>query len=167
MYTLYCPKENRYTPLKIFVSLLLVQGDWGAAPNIFVPVWKLLKERICFPLGLSFPLTLVMLNILRCRTHFVFSANQIIWSGLLLYIHILNGKRCRFRSVGFFRSQLIWIYTDCKGRIYPGSVGHGLRVASIFEKFPLLKRLLMSYLLLSPFGKSLRCIVDLKIGCIL
>ena len=27
----------------------------------------------------------------------------------------------------FFRSQLIWIYTVCKGRIYPGSAGQGLK----------------------------------------
>ena len=24
------------------------------------------------------------------------------------------------------RSQLIWIYTVCKGRVYPGSAGQGL-----------------------------------------
>ena len=47
--------------------------------------------------------------------------------GLLLQIHILNGKQCRSRSVGFFfRSQLIWIYTVCKGKVYPGSAGQGL-----------------------------------------
>ena len=28
--------------------------------------------------------------------------------------------------VGFFRSQLILIYTVCKGRVYPGSAGQGL-----------------------------------------
>ena len=28
----------------------------------------------------------------------------------------------------FFRSQLIWIYTVCKGRVYPGSAGQGLRL---------------------------------------
>ena len=33
---------------------------------------------------------------------------------------------CRSRSVGFFRSQLIWIYTVCKGRAYPGLAGPGL-----------------------------------------
>ena len=33
----------------------------------------------------------------------------------------------RSRSVGFFRSQLIWIYTVCKGRVYPGSTGTGLK----------------------------------------
>ena len=29
----------------------------------------------------------------------------------------LNGKQCRSRSVGFFRSHLIWINTVCKGRV--------------------------------------------------
>ena len=28
----------------------------------------------------------------------------------------------------FLRSQLIWIYTVCKGGIYPGSAGQGLRI---------------------------------------
>ena len=37
----------------------------------------------------------------------------------------LNGKQCRSRSVGFLRSQLIWIYTVCKGRVYLGSAGQG------------------------------------------
>ena len=37
------------------------------------------------------------------------------WS-TLLQIHILNSKQCRFRSVGFWRSQLIWIYTVCYDR---------------------------------------------------
>ena len=31
-------------------------------------------------------------------------------------------------DVGFFRSQLIWIYTVCKCRVYPGSAGLGLKV---------------------------------------
>ena len=72
-------------------------------------------------------LTLVLLNKVRCHTRFKFSANQITRSRLLLYIHILNDKQCRSRSVGFFRSQLIWIYTVCKGRVYSGSAGQGLR----------------------------------------
>ena len=78
-----------------------------------------------FPYSI-FELTLVLLNKLRCHTLFKFSANQITWSRLLIWIHILNGKQCRSRSVSFFRSQLIWIYTVCKGRIYPGSAGQGL-----------------------------------------
>ena len=69
-----------------------------------------------------------MLNKLRCHSNFQFSANQITWSWLLLQVHILNGKQCRSRSSGFFRSQLIWIYIVCKGRIHPGSAGQGLRV---------------------------------------
>ena len=28
-----------------------------------------------------------------------------------------------------FRSQLIWICTVCKGRVYLGSAGHGLKMA--------------------------------------
>ena len=44
----------------------------------------------------------------------------------MIQIHILNDKQCRSRSVGFFRSQLIWIDTVCKGRTYLGSAGVGL-----------------------------------------
>ena len=57
---------------------------------------------------------------------FLRSANQITWSGMLIWIHIRNGKQCRSRSVGFFRSQLIWVYIVCKGRVYPDSAGQGL-----------------------------------------
>ena len=39
----------------------------------------------------------------------------------------VKNKQCRSRSVGFFRSQLIWIYTVCKARVYPGSAGQGLK----------------------------------------
>ena len=78
-------------------------------------------------------LTLVMLNKLRRHAHFQFSASQITWSRLLTQIHILNDKQCRSRSVGFWRSQLIWIYTVCKGRACPGSAGQGLnRPVQIF-----------------------------------
>ena len=44
-----------------------------------------------------------------------------------------NGKQCRSRSVGFFRSQLIWIYTVCKGSVYPGSAGQGLILDFCFK----------------------------------
>ena len=43
----------------------------------------------------------------------------------MIQIYILNGNQCRSRSVGFFRSQLIWIYTVYKDRVYPGSTGQG------------------------------------------
>ena len=81
-------------------------------------------------------LTLVLLNKLRCHAYFQFSANQITWSSLLIQTHILNGKQCRFRSVGFWRSQLIWIYTVCKNRVYPGSAGLGLIKLSLWFLFP-------------------------------
>ena len=48
-------------------------------------------------------------------------------SRLLIHIHILYDKQCRFRSVGSFRSQLIWIYTVSKDRKYPGSAEPGLK----------------------------------------
>ena len=87
-------------------------------------------------------LTLVMLNELRCHAHFQNSANQITWSRLLIQIHILSGKQCRSRSVGFFRSQLIWIYTVFKGRAYPGSAGPGLinSFISLFKHMSLVAR---------------------------
>ena len=68
-----------------------------------------------------------MLNKLRCHAHFLFSTNQITWSRLLIQIHILNDKQCKSRSVSFFRSQQIWIYTVFKDRAYPGSAGPGLK----------------------------------------
>ena len=93
------------------------------------------SHKSCLPyISHKFP-TLVMLNKLRCLAHFLFSANQIAWSKLLIQIQILNSKQCRSRSVGFFRSQLIWIYTVCKGRVYPGSAGQGL-ILSIFINIP-------------------------------
>ena len=38
-------------------------------------------------------------------------SQSITWSRLSIQIHIPNDKQCRSRSVGFFRSQLIWIYS--------------------------------------------------------
>ena len=47
------------------------------------------------------------------RPPLIFSQSDYsIW--IVTINHILNGKQCRSRSVGFFRSQLIWIYTVCK-----------------------------------------------------
>ena len=71
-------------------------------------------------------LIFAMLNKLRCHIHFLFSVNQITSCRSLIQIHILNDKQCRSRSVGFFRRQLIWICTVCKGRTYLGSAGAGL-----------------------------------------
>ena len=80
-------------------------------------------------------LTLVMLDKLRCHIHFKFSDSHITWSRLLIQIHFLIDKQCRSRSVGFWRSQLIWICTVCKSRIYPGSAGQGL----MLENFSFIK----------------------------
>ena len=76
------------------------------------------------PLESVYHLTFV--NKLRYHAHFQFLANQITRSSLLIHIHILNDKQCRSRSVGFFRSQLIWIYTVSKDGTFPGSAGPGL-----------------------------------------
>ena len=62
-------------------------------------------------------------------SHLIFNQSE----HLIKVVHIyskLNDKQCRSRSVGFFRSQLIWIYTVFKGWIYPGSARQGLRVNS-------------------------------------
>ena len=74
----------------------------------------------------------------RCHAHFKFSAIQITWSRLLIQIHILNNKQYRARSLGFIRSQLIWIYTGCKDRACPGSAGLGLlfRLVDFWYKLP-------------------------------
>ena len=39
---------------------------------------------------------------------------------LVVYTNSHTELQCRSRSVGFRRSQLIWIYTVCKGRAYQG-----------------------------------------------
>ena len=79
-----------------------------------------------------------MLNKLRFRANFQFSTNQITWSRLLKWILILNDKQCRSRSVGFFRSKLIWIYTVCKDRVYPASAGQGLKITRVNCNWPLI-----------------------------
>ena len=86
------------------VNLIWVMFSW----------WKMVRiiHQVC-----PVPLTLVMLNKLSCPAHFWFPVNQITWSGFLIEIHIFNDKQCRSRSVGFFRSQLIWIYTVCWDRV--------------------------------------------------
>ena len=60
-----------------------------------------------------------MLRQLRCHAHFLFLASQITWYRLLIQIHILDYKQWRARLVCFL-SQLIWIFTVCKGRANQG-----------------------------------------------
>ena len=103
--------------------------------NEFSCLWRLKSGKAQSGVGKQYvaghdhkgQLTLVLLNKLRWLVHFWFSANQITWFWILIQIHILYDKQCRSRSIGFFRSQLIWIYTVCKGRVYQGSAGQGLR----------------------------------------
>ena len=110
----------------------------------------------------------VMLNKLRCHACW-FSTNQITWSRLLIQIHIINDKQCRFRSVGFFRSQLIWIYTVCKGRVYAGSAGPRLTaIASYHPSCHLLRNysLFHSYCPIMSLAQKLLSISPLLSTCI-
>ena len=79
-------------------------------------------------------LTFVMLNNLRCHAHFLFLANHITWSRLLIYIHILNDKQCRSRSVSsseanwsrstlLAKSGYISTYVCKQWRPWPESLG--------------------------------------------
>ena len=54
-----------------------------------------------------------------------------------------NAKQCRSRSVGFWRSQLIWIYTVYKSRAYPGSAGQGLKCTKEPVRTQLMRRLIL------------------------
>ena len=49
----------------------------------------------------SSSLTIVLLNKLKCHSHFQFSAKQLIWTSLLIQIHILNDNKCSSKSFGF------------------------------------------------------------------
>ena len=73
--------------------------------------------------NVSVNLTIVMLN--KFHTILIFRQSDHLIQ-IMDKNDILNNKQCRSRSVGFFRSQLIWVYTVCKGKVYPGSEGQGL-----------------------------------------
>ena len=118
-------KYNTINFVNIFLLLTCSNMMHNMGKGLFCHIWTV-KVQISMGIFVwKWALTLVMLNKLRWHAHFQLSANQITWSRLLIQIHILNGKQCRSRSVGFFRCQLIWIYTVCKGRAYPGSAGQG------------------------------------------
>ena len=46
---------------------------------------------------------------------------------LLIQGHIINDIADPDQVACFFRDQLIWTYTVCKGTAYPGLAGQGLR----------------------------------------
>ena len=68
-----------------------------------------------------------MLNNLP-RPFLIFSQSD--YSIQIVDINSHNGKQSRSRSVGFFRNQLIWIYTICKGRTCLGSAEIGLNIGT-------------------------------------
>ena len=125
-------KEFKQTKIRIFADLyyrISIYWSWYINNQRRLSIdATIVQADLCI-------LTLVMLNKLICHTHFQFLANQTTWSRLLIQIHILNGKQCRSRSVGFSRSQLIWIYTVCKGRVYLGSAGQGLNLHMVWGPF--------------------------------
>ena len=47
----------------------------------------------------------------------------------------IEWQTCRSRSVGFWRSHLIWSYTVCKDRAYSGPAGSGLRPSLFMDQF--------------------------------
>ena len=67
-------------------------------------------------------LTLVMLNKWMPRPLPIFSQSDYLIQDVDINSHT------EWQTVQIqFRSQLIWIYTVCKDRVYPGSAGQGLR----------------------------------------
>ena len=58
---------------------------WGTNNDKTNPTYETIEQKRTTTQGhLGMVLILVLLNKLRCHTHFYFSANQITWSGLLL-----------------------------------------------------------------------------------
>ena len=88
-------------------------------------------------------LTLVLLNKLRCHIFFNFSC----LSDYLIQIVDINShtkwQTVQMEISWLLRSQLIWIYTVCKDRAYPGSARQGLKYClykfefRIFKSWPL------------------------------
>ena len=125
-------QEGQFNDATTLLRNPVVKSDcqFGGVPLSFFSDWS----TYSLSLQVKLALILVLLNKLKCHAHFQFSANQITWSRFLIQIHILNGKQCRSRSVGFFRIQLIWIYIVCKGRTYLGSAGQGL-IYQLYQQF--------------------------------
>ena len=65
----------------------------------------------------------------------------------------------QIQITGFFRSQLIWIYTDYKDRVCPGSAGLGLNKTKVA-----IFVYLMSYLLLKDHLRTSYVIFFVKTG---
>ena len=111
------PSQNMGRAMRKYILSI----SFGHMQTVKIQTGRGLWYSFIYFIPSSDSLTLVLLNKLP-HPFLIFSQ-----SDYLIQIHILNGKQCRSRSVGFFRSQLIWIYTVCKGRLYPGSAGLGLR----------------------------------------
>ena len=65
-------------------------------------------------------------------------------------------------------AQLIWIYTVCKGRVYPGSAGRGLNLKKTLIIYNEAYCILMIHILqtyASTFNKKILCYVILDEAC--
>ena len=96
--------RNNWKPIgwAYYRQLSIIFFHYQLLEILFLETWA--KGHI-LKINETYKLTLVMLNKLRCYAHFSFSTNQFTWLGLM-QIQILNGKQCRSRSVGFWRTYL-------------------------------------------------------------
>ena len=89
-----------------FNSNFNIQGNQGSCGGDYLEVC------VVFYLEYFYTLTLVMLNKDATPTS-NFQPIRLLDPGFLIEIHIFNDKQCRSKSVGFLRSQLIWICSVC------------------------------------------------------
>ena len=102
-------------------------------PNSFlISPWK---HTVCHWYSAEARLTLVLLNKLRCHAFFqIFRLSDYLTQTADINSHA-EWQTVQIQISWLLRSQLIWIYTVCKCRVYPGSAGQGLRGTS--KEYPL------------------------------
>ena len=88
---------------------------------IYIMTWR---YTVQLPILMGWHLFWIILK--RTSQLVPFSQSDYLIHVIDIKLHSLNHKQCRSRTAGFFRSQLIWIFTVCKGRVYSGSAGQGL-----------------------------------------
>ena len=117
---------ERYSKLSVIGRITLILSDLASQ---YIVTWKdvwfnFFFEKTSCRTWIT-RLTFAMLKKIK-MTHPLLIVSQ---SNYLIQIHLRNDKQCRSRSVGFF-SQMIWIFTVYKDRVYSGSAGQGLIVRS-------------------------------------
>lgn len=106
-------------PVKIFLSILMINSWFYFLCLFLLHTYLALPFALyhahavfCPSTGLS--LILVLLNRLIWQTPLSLSINQITCTWCSVCFKLLNGNQWRPSSNGFFRSNLIRIYTICK-----------------------------------------------------